>query len=165
MARAPRARTNRQTVTRPAALSALAALTLLSPAAAHGQTCAVPGTHASVQAAVSDPACATVELAAQTFSESPTVDRSLALAGAPGGGSVVAGRLAASGAGVVLALSDLAVSGGCDGAGLDAAGGASIVSRGVSIVRATNLPCAGSWTGFSNGFEGGTTDGWTEAVP
>ena len=67
----------------------IAAITLILTAPASSvcaQTCAVPGSHTTIQEAADDPACATITLAAQTYPESIVIRRSLTLAGPATGG-------------------------------------------------------------------------------
>jgi nitrous oxidase accessory protein NosD len=54
----------------------------LAAAGAHTQSvCSVPGDHATIQAAVADPRCETVNLGAGTFYESVTISRTVTLQG------------------------------------------------------------------------------------
>jgi hypothetical protein len=50
--------------------------------------CTVPGTHATIQAAVNDVSCATINVGAGAYTESVTINRSLTLNGAQAGNSV-----------------------------------------------------------------------------
>ena len=140
------------------------ALAALFAAPLPAQTCTVPGTHPSVQAAVDDGACTLVQLAGQTYAESPFVTRTVALEGDPGGGSVVEGALRAAGTGVVLTAGSLAVANGCLRGGLTADRGARIHGAGVSATVSATLPCPPSPI-FSDGFESGDTSAWSVTVP
>ena len=72
------------------------------------QTCTVPGSHATIREAVDDPACVTVNLAAQTYPESIVLRRSLTLAGPGSGGVVVVqGLVLMTGSGTQVTLNDL----------------------------------------------------------
>ena len=59
-----------------------ASVAMLGGGTAQAATCTVPGTHATIQFAVSDFACATINVAPGTYFESVTINRSLTLNGA-----------------------------------------------------------------------------------
>jgi hypothetical protein len=79
----------------PAAILAVAfaLFSAWAAAGAHTQTvCAVPGDHATIQAAVNDLACETVNLGAGTFYESVTISRTVTLQGHGADLTIVAGK-------------------------------------------------------------------------
>ena len=90
--------------------------------------------HPTIGAAVRDPVCTTVQLAAGTFAESVEVARDLVIAGAGSAASVVAGRLLVSGATSDVTLAGLRVDttgtgvAGCWPRALEAAGGAEVAA-------------------------------------
>jgi hypothetical protein len=133
-----------------------------SPVAAG--VCTVPGTHASIQAAIDDPACTQVDLAAQTYDESIHVPRSLTLAGPGAGGAVVEGLAQVVGAGTTVTFADLAVRNGCDVASLRVLGGAQVSGSNLEVEHSEALPCPPS-TIFEDGFESGDTSAWATTVP
>ena len=53
-----------------------------SPVFAAGPVCTVPGTYATIQAAVNDAGCTTINVAAGTYTENVTIPRALILNGA-----------------------------------------------------------------------------------
>lgn len=69
-----------------------AALVTISATAAHAATCTVPGTHATIQAAVDDLTCDTIEVDPGTYNESVTIARALTLVGPNSGISGLAVR-------------------------------------------------------------------------
>ncbi|MCC6455685.1 MAG: PKD domain-containing protein [Caldilineaceae bacterium] len=76
--------------------------------------CAVPGTFATVQAAVNDLTCTTVNIAAGTFTNTVTITRSVTLNGAGQGVTALGGEpdrrvLSISGAGVEVRVNNLSV--------------------------------------------------------
>ena len=62
---------------------------LVSPTLAG--VCTVPGSHATIQEAIDDPSCTTINLSTQTYPESINITRTLTLAGPGGGGAIVEG--------------------------------------------------------------------------
>jgi hypothetical protein len=132
----------------------------------HAQTCTVPGTHATIQEAADDPACAEVDLAAQTYPESVILSRTVTISGPGTGGAVVQGLVLISGAGTVATLRDLRVENGCVPDALRASGGARLVGENLQVQRAEGLPCpltAGAI--FTDGFESGNTTAWSHTSP
>jgi hypothetical protein len=71
----------------PAATLLISLLTMPNPAAA--ATCTVPGTHGSIQAAVNDGTCSTINVGPGMFFENVTIGRTLTLNGAQAGNPVV----------------------------------------------------------------------------
>ena len=154
-------------------LLAVFASASLEPAGA--QTCTVPGTHATIQGAIDDPACTTINLSAQSYPESINIQRSLTLAGpAPsggnggentgGGGAVVEGLVRVVGAGTLVNTSDLAVRNGCPLNALLVLGGAQTNGMNLTVERSAALPCPASLV-FADGFESGDTAAWSSQVP
>jgi hypothetical protein len=145
-------------------LTAIAfSLVLLGASApALAQTCTVPGSHATIQAAVDDPACATINLSAQTFVESIVIRRTLTLSGAAGGNAVVAGLVMAIGSGSEVSLDTLRVENGCTPDALRASAGARIVGTDLQVEHSEGLGCPQTAdTIFADGFESGDTTAWS----
>ena len=146
-------------------------LALLLVHAAAGAVCPVPSVgHPTIGAAVRDPVCTTVQLAAGTFAESVEVARDLVIAGAGSAASVVAGRLLVSGATSDVTLAGLRVDttgtgvAGCWPRALEAVGGAEGAAGPDVEVRHTATggpPCRL----FVDGFESAGTLAWSAAVP
>ena len=146
------------------AVAAIVLVAMTSPAFA--QTCTVPGSHATIQEAIDDPACATVNLAAQTYPESIVIRRSLTLAGPGAGGAVVQGLVLMTGSGTQVTLNDLKVENGCAPDALRASGGAKLTGDNLQVERSTALPCpATADTIFTDGFESGNTTAWSSTTP
>jgi hypothetical protein len=130
------------------------------------QTCTVPGSHATIQEAADDPACATVTLAAQTYPESIVLRRSLTLAGPGAGGAVVQGLVLIAGATTQVALNDLRVENGCVPDALRTSGGARLTGNNLQVERSEGLPCpATADTIFTDGFESEDTTAWSATTP
>lgn len=142
---------------------------VLGSAPADADTCTVPGTHATIQAAVADPTCTMIDLAAGTFQEMVTIGRDLALQGAPSFATTIEGQLVISGAGTDVQLTDLVVDtslpglAGCFAEAVEVQGGA--------VVDALRLEARNAIQGictlpiFSSGFETGDASGWSSIVP
>ena len=148
-------------------LSAATLLLLLGvwlAAPLQAQTCTVPGTHATIQAAVDDPVCTTIMLSAQIYPESVNIPRSLTLAGPGAGGAVVQGLLRVVGAGTQVTLQDLRVENGCVRNALKAVAGAEVTGTNLEVEHSAGLPCPVS-TVFQDGFELGDTSAWSRTVP
>lgn len=156
----------------PALAAACAIGLLLVPArAAWGAVCPVPSVgHPTIGAAVRDPVCTTVQLAAGTFAESVEVARDLAIAGVGSAVSAVAGHLLVSGATSDVTLSGLRVDttgtgvAGCWPRALETVGGAEVAAGPDVDVRHTAVgdpPCRL----FVDGFESSGTLAWSAAVP
>ncbi len=133
----------------------------------HAQTCTVPGSHATIQQAIDDPACAMITLSAQSFAESIVVRRPLTLAGPAAGGAVVEGLVLVVGQGTEVILQDLTVENGCSPDALRTSGGAKITGNNLRVERSEALPCPATTAGriFTDGFELGGTSNWSVTVP
>ena len=133
---------------------------------AFAQTCTVPGTHATIQAAVDDPGCATVALAAQTYGESIVIRRSLTFVGPGSGGAGVQGLVLIAGATTEVALQDLRVENGCRPDALRTSGGARLIGLNLQVERDDALPCPTTADAiFTDGFETGNTSAWSGTAP
>lgn len=145
-------------------------IVLAWPQLALAGSCNVPGSHATIQEAVDDPGCSTVELAAQVYPESVTVTRSLTLQGALGGGSTIEGRLIVDGADTDVTATDLAVDtstanlAGCFSRALEVRGSAALAGQGLQIRNSLAGFCPAGLI-FSDGFESGDISAWTGSVP
>ncbi|HEX4953137.1 MAG TPA: hypothetical protein VF017_07055 [Thermoanaerobaculia bacterium] len=125
--------------------------------------CNVPGSHATVQAAVDNPSCTEVVLGSRRYRESVLVNRTVVLSGPVSGAALLSGSLSATGAGTVVTVSHLAVASSCEGPAVQAMAGARIVGTGVVVLRPDSLPCPGPL--FADGFESGDLSAWTTVVP
>ncbi len=125
-----------------------------------------PASHATIQEAADDPACATVTLAAQTYPESIVIRRSLTLAGPGTGGAVVQGLVLIAGATTEVTLNDLRVENGCVPDALRTSGGARLTGNNLQVERSDGLPCPlTADTIFTDGFESGNTTAWSSTTP
>lgn len=125
--------------------------------------CSAPGSHPTVQAAVDDVDCTEVALAPGPYLESVQVPRSLVIAGAAAGGTVIQGRITATGGGTVVELVALRVENACTPAALVALQGARVDGFELEVVRWTGHPCPDEI--FADGFESGNTATWDVSVP
>ena len=124
----------------------------------------MPGSHATIQEAIDDPACTTISLAAQTYPESISILRSLTLSGPPAGGAIVEGLVWVVGSGSVVDLADLLVQNGCPES-LLVQGGAQVNGANLQVIHSAALPCPPPPLIFTDGFESGDTSGWSGQVP
>ena len=130
-------------------------------------TCGVPSQRPTIQAAVNDPTCTTIQVQAGTFEEIVTIDRSLTMVGAGTDVTTITGQVVVTGAGVVVLISDLGVdttgpeSAGCFSDAMSVLDGA----EGLAVrVRAINSLGTGECLFgliFADGFETGNTGQWS----
>lgn len=129
-------------------------------------SCTVGASHGTIQAAVLDPACSSVELPAGTYAESVVVTRSLSLLGPSGATATISGGLVADGAGILVELTDLTLDStssgvaGCVPRALVSTGGARVTTNGVRVAAAATGSCI-----FVDSFESSTTARWSAAIP
>lgn len=130
--------------------------------------CAVPSApHPTIQSAVDDLSCTEIVLAAQTYTESVTIARSLELRGASTATSIVEGRVVVEGASIVVAARDLTIDGsapsvaGCFREALVTDGGAQLSANDVVVINGDGDACLL----FRDGFESGNTGAWSSATP
>ncbi len=127
----------------------------------HAQTCTVPGTHATIQEAIDDPACLTIMLSAQVYAESIRIPRSLDLAGPAAGGAILQGLALMTGSSTEVGLQNLRVENGCVPNALRTAFGATMTGTNLEVERSAALPCPEiSDAIFADGFETGDTSAW-----
>lgn len=137
-------------------------LVLAASVPAGAQSCSVPSTpHPTIQAAVDDPSCAEILLAAQTFVESLAIARDLGMQGVDNTSTVIEGQVVASGGVVTLQdiridLSTPALAGRFTD-GLVAGAGARLVGLNVIVLNGSMF--------FGDGFETGDTSHWFNTVP
>ncbi|MEO8195246.1 MAG: hypothetical protein ABI689_00845 [Thermoanaerobaculia bacterium] len=132
--------------------------------AAQAAICTVPGSHASLWAAVRDTACSEIDLAAQSRAESVVIGRSLTLAGPAGGGAILAGLLDVRGVGVVVTVSHLRVENGCQPVAAAATGGARLDGATLEVIASPGGPCPAVGL-FADGFESGDSVRWSVTLP
>lgn len=131
---------------------ALAALLALSADADAGE-CLVPGTHASIQAAIDAAGCDPIRLASQGYFESPVIARSLTLAGNGSANTTIWGQVRAEGGGVLVLVQGLTVYSGCPGPALVASAGAAVRNGDVVVARSAAAQCNAVVTLFADSFE------------
>lgn len=127
------------------------------PQSSVAQTCNVPLPYPTVHAAVSNPACAIVEVAPGSHPGNVTVNRTLTLQGAGPGITILTGALLASGAGTELTLSSLSIDttgplAGCYKAALAVTDGAVVYPSAVTVSNADGIPTVPCPI-FADGFE------------
>jgi hypothetical protein len=142
----------------------LLALAILCVPPASADVCTVPSApHPSIQAAVDDGACTEIVLAAQVFSQSVAVTRSLVLRGDSSSTTVIRGQVTVTGGTTEIALQNLQVNGGgCFSVALDVGDGAQVTSQQDLVVL---NDAGGGCQIFSDGFESGDTTLWSKTVP
>jgi hypothetical protein len=130
--------------------------------------CTVPsGAYPTIQAAVDNPLCTEIELAAQIFEESVIISRDLVMGGASTSATVIEGQLTVQGGSTQVALEDLTVDGSAAGVGgsfeqaLLVEGGAEVHGRAIAVLNAAHDLLAV----FADGFESGDTSAWSNVVP
>ncbi len=133
-------------------------------------TCGVPSQRPTIQAAVNDPTCTTIQVQAGVFPEVVRIKRNLTLMGAGTNLTTITGQVEVAGTGVVVLISDLAVdtsvpgSAGCFGDAMRVGKGAEAL---VVRVRGLNAkgpgPCLLTLL-FADGFEIGNTSRWSGTV-
>lgn len=142
---------------------ALALAWLAVPSVAAAVVCDVPAAYPTVQAAVNDSNCTEIVLAAQSFSETVTIARSLTLRGAGSSATTLSGSVSIAGPGVAVDLRQLTV----DATGSGAAQALSIAIEAEVAARdlVTRNGDGVTPSIFTDGFESGDTSAWSSAVP
>lgn len=132
-------------------------------------SCSVPGSHGTVLAAVEDPSCTQIALAAQVYDESVAIARSLSLAGPSGAAATLRGLLRIEGAGTLVTVSALRIENGCQPEAMIVEGSSEVETDGVTVVNSTDLPCPATVPGdsdiFADDFELGDTSKWSAVKP
>ena len=163
-----RARTSRASrAPRLGAVLVLTSLLVLLPglaAPAPADTCTVPGTHTSVQSAVDDPVCSTIELADQAYPESVNIPRSVQIAGPVTGTAAIEGLLRVVGSDTEVELERLRIENGCRDQAILVREGAEVAGSELDVVHSQSLSCPRSVI-FSDGFESGDISAWSRSVP
>ncbi len=126
--------------------------------------CTVPGSHATIQAAVDNPACLTIQLANQNYNESVNIPRPLDLIGPGAGTAVIRGLLRVAGTGTLVdVLQGVRVENNCVYAGVRAEAGGQMNATAFEAVRSTAFPCPLNAI-FSDGFESGNPNNWDTVI-
>jgi hypothetical protein len=127
---------------------------LLGPADfAAAAECSVPGTHATIQAAIDSASCDPIRLGSQGYFESPLVARSVVIGGNGTGATTLWGQLRATGSGVVVVVQGLTVYSGCPGPALLAEAGANVQGADLVAARSAAAQCNAVVVLFADGFE------------
>jgi hypothetical protein len=128
--------------------------------AGHTATCQVPSSgHPTIQSAVDDASCTEIVLAAQTFSESPLIDRDLTLDGAGSSETFIEGSVEVSAGTVIVQELQISAPPGTASEALWAHSGASLSGFDVMVFNGRWVPL------FADGFESGTTSAWSYTSP
>lgn len=140
----------------------------LAGTASEAATCNVPSVYATIAAALADPTCDPIQVAAGTYTGNLAIARDVTLNGAGSASTTIAGWVAVSGAATDAVLNSLRVdataasSSICDANGLDVRGGAK--ASGIDlVVLGRPTPVAGCL--FGDGFEAGDTSRWSSRFP
>lgn len=119
-------------------------------------TCAVPGTHNSINSAINDSGCTEVALGQLVYNESVDITRSIDLLGPQTGRAEIRGPVRLAGQATAVRLERLLfVETACSGQALIAEAGAQIEAFEIDVVFDPDAACFDVL--FLNGFEGGAT--------
>ena len=143
------------------------AVLALAPAQAQGQVCNVPTlVHTTVQRAIDDTRCTTINLSDQSYPESLRISRSLTIAG-PAALADIAGHVRVDGSGTVVAMNNVMVQNGCTPDAMLVTDGGQLNSSRLEVVYVDTDPCPSSLAGliFIGDFEIGNASQWTIAIP
>ena len=146
----------------------LSMMALASAPTVSADVCQVPSAaYATVQAAVDAPSCTAIDLADQTFAESVTIPRDLALRGISSATTVIEGRVEVRGAATRVVVEDLKVDGsalsvaGCFAEALVVEDGAQLDANRFTVVNSDGEGCLL----FADGFESANTSAWSTTSP
>jgi hypothetical protein len=148
---------------------ALAAASTLAAQPLGAAVCNVPSAYPTIAAALADPGCNPIQVAAGSFPESPAVVRAVTIAGAGSASTTIAGWVSVRGAATVLVLDALRIEAAgasaalCSANGLDVRGGAK-ASGSDLVVAGAPAPIAACRL-FADGFETGDTTVWSAHSP
>ena len=139
----------------------------LTPALSRAQICVVPSpAHPKLQGAIENAACATINLADQSYAESILITRTLSLLGPPELADIN-GFVQVQGASTVVEMTNLMVENGCTPAAFLVTAGAQVNSERLEVVWVDGGPCptVSSRHIFADDFESSDTSAWSAAVP
>ena len=142
-------------------LIALVACTLgVSCSLAQAATCQVPSAgYPTIRAAVEDPSCSEIVLAAQTFAESPVIDRDLTLGGAGSSQTFIEGSVEVTAGTVIVQELRISAPPGTTSEALWAHSGAGVSGFDLVVVNGREVAL------FADGFESGDTSAWSFTSP
>ena len=155
----------------PVRFALAAALPLaLAPAPLAAAVCNVPtGSFPTIAAALANPACDPIQVAAGSFPESPAIARDVTITGAGSGSTTIAGWVSVTGAATDAVLDALRIDATaasatlCHASGLDVRGGAK--ASGVDLVVVGRPTPTSACAFFADGFESGDTTAWSARRP
>ena len=141
-------------------------LITLTPAITQAVVCNVPsGTYPTIQEAIDDTNCTTVNLADQSYDESILVDRSLSILGPPALAELN-GHVKIQGTGTVVQMDNLMVENGCSPEAYLVTSSGHVNSSRLEVSWVNGAPCPAVFTPlFSDGFETGNTSLWSGVAP
>jgi hypothetical protein len=131
--------------------------------------CNVPSVYPTLAAALADPSCDPIQVAAGTFPGSPAIARDVTITGAGSGSTTIAGWVSVTGAATDAVLDALRIDATaasatlCHASGLDVRGGAK--ASGVDLVVVGRPTPTSACAFFADGFESGDTTAWSARRP
>ncbi len=138
-----------------------AAVALGSALQISAQTCNVPSTYATIQSAIDDSSCSTIDVATGFYQEALTVTRSLTIVGAGATTVLRDAPVVAVGNGVDVVLDSLRLENGCQPESLLSSSGAFIDAVAVTVAYSSSFGCDRGSSIFQNGFESGDLSRWS----
>lgn len=144
----------------------LGVILALVPAVSLAVDCTVPTPrYPTVQSAINDTVCTTINLSDQSYPESILINRSLSILG-PAGLADIEGYVQVRGAGTVVQMDNLMVHNGCQPAAFLVTSEGHVDSTRLEVEYEAGAPCpAIDLMPFSDGFESGNTLAWSSTVP
>ena len=143
----------------------LIAILALAPGVSFAVDCTVPdGSYPTVQSAINDVTCTTINLSDQSYPESILIYRSVTIAGPPGLADI-AGFVKVQGGSTVVQMNNVMVQNGCQPLAFEVMTGSQFDSTRLEVIYQAGDPCPElEVTLFADGFESGNTSAWSVTV-
>ena len=141
-------------------------LIALAPTTSHAVDCSVPsGAYPTIQEAIDDTSCTTVNLADQSYEESLLIARSLSILGPPALAELN-GHVKIEGSGTVVQMDNLMIENGCSPEAYLVTNSGHVDSSRLEVAWVNGAPCPAVFTPlFADGFETGNTSLWSGVAP